>query len=387
MVDLSREFLKLAWRYGISAWESNRKAKQLIKELYSLNYPDKESEMKRIVTHKSRAATSITFLSLAIYVANRGEKSKRSPEAKYITAWQMNIGKVASNDDDFHDEILIPHLVQQEGWSVDKIYDLISDYEKIYQLASTLKPVRCSKTGKLLVPTDLAGASLRVEKAYSQEIQKLNEDAHLTYMNGKRGVQKVQAKDIGISLALRKGDIEGALDIIGSGDYLKRLSELHDKLGIMGSESAVIINQLTWTYKRGEINEVNQALRESFGHLTKLSQAGVDDLKSIVDDIDTKSPNIFVLSMLPECQDITIENLRKFLSEHPKTVSEIFTPLIEATSEGLEKLKNLDFAYKDYKLGLGWSMRKIRKCMKHFKRELRVSVDESWLDRYKEAKL
>jgi hypothetical protein len=383
MADLSREFLKLAWKYGMAAWKSKRKAKQQVEELYSLNYPDKESEMRKIRDHKSRIATSIAFLSLAIYAANRGEKSKESPGAICLTAWQINIGKVASIDDDFHDEILVPYLVQQEPWSVDEIYDLIRDYERIYQLASTLKPTYHSKTGELLVPTDLAGASLRVEKAYSQEIQKSSKSAYVTYVNGKEVVQKSEAKNVSIEVALKKDDIEGVLHIIGHGDYLKKLSELQDKTGSIGGEGAVITNQITWTDKPVEVDEVNQALRETFNPLTKLNQAGCDDLKNIVNDMYTKSPNIFILSMLPEYQDITIENLRKFLSEHPETVSEIFTPLIEATSEGLEKLKSLDFAYEDCKLGFDWSMKNIRKYMKYFKQKLRVDVDESWLDKYK----
>lgn len=380
MVDLSREFFKLAWKYGIPTLRSNRKAKQLIREFYSLNYPDKESEMQVMLRHNSRAAASIGLLSLAIYVANRGEKNKNSSEARDITAWQMNIGGVASIADVFHDEILIPYIVQQEELSVNRICNLINDYEKVYQLASTLDPVHSSETGELLIPTDLAGASMRVEKTYSQEIKKRNKDAYLTYVNGKNAVQKVQAKDIGIAIALRKENVDEALHIIGSGNYLERLSELHDKLGIVGSESAVIINQLTWTDKKIEINEVNQVLREAFGSLTKINQAGYDDLKNIVDDVNKKSPNIFMLSMLPEYQEITIENLRKFLSENPKIVSDIFTPLIDANFASLEKLEGLDFAYEDYKLGFAWSMKRIRKCMEHFKRELRVDIDESWLN-------
>ncbi|MEM7825504.1 MAG: hypothetical protein QW412_01430, partial [Candidatus Aenigmatarchaeota archaeon] len=110
------------------------------------------------------------------------------------------------------------------------------------------------------------------------------------------------------------------------------------------------------------------------------------DGKKILEDISSKSPNIFMLSALPSTLDTSLKAVKKFMRKNPKTVSEILTPLIESTFYGLKRLKSLNFAYEDCKVGFNWSMKRIRSSMDYFENIIGVDMDKEWWRKYKELK-
>ncbi|MEM7825503.1 MAG: hypothetical protein QW412_01425 [Candidatus Aenigmatarchaeota archaeon] len=280
-MNFSLELLKLLLKYGISKYNCEKRSKEQIKELYLKNYPDKKEEMEWMIKHKSRTADSIAFSSLTICAANKGREKKDSQETREIVGWQINIAKVASAMDDLHDEFLVPYLVEKYERGINKevytsnIIELIENYERMYDFALKQKPKYLKN--KQVIPSVIAGSCLRVEKAYRASLEASNPDTLKVYIEGKEGVQRFQAKDIAISVALKKNDLEGVLEIIGNGEYIKKLSELHDKLGIIGGKDCVIVNQLSWEKRNIEMEEVNQALQEFFTPLTKLNQAVLED--------------------------------------------------------------------------------------------------------------
>lgn len=386
--ERSSEFAHLAYRYGDTAKAVEKLAQKQVSDLYSVKYPDKTHELEILRRKESRIAESLTFSTLAIYAANRGLESVRAHHARRVAALMRNIGTVSSLDDDIHDEFLVPYFVKNFIPSISSVYELITDYQKVYNTVCKMPPKQ--KNNSILNPAQIAGASMRVQEFFQNELKQLDEQTYQQiYLPGLNAVQQAQVKDILIAVDFFDENFDGVLkqiEELPGKTYLEKLSELHQKLGIIGSEGAVIVNHLSWVDGKVPIESVDSAYRAFFTPLTKLGQAGIDDAENIAKDLAERSPNIFAFALLPDYRKITVDSLRKYVSQNRKIVSHILLPLVENAVDGIKQIASYGLPREDFDLGLEWTVSRVKKGVKEFESFGKTSVDDSWLRRYNEVR-
>jgi hypothetical protein len=381
---------------GFKYYPRLRKAKEmtekLITDLYSTlpEYEGKKDELEMTLHYPSRVLKFLGMQSFSIYDANVNEGANPPISDTAMAALQNIAYEPATMLDDLHDEVCVRYFAEREGWTREDVLKLITNPEKLYELVKVQVPFIDSKTKEKLVPLHLFRASYNLMKFYEEEMKKINEKALNIYLTERNNVWPYQATDVAISAWVRKGDIESVIKTIGDKEekYKLGLLDLLNKLGIIGEASAAIVNEVTSVgNKKHSSEKTTPALRSFYGPITKFSQFGIDDVDRIREDLEAKTGNILILSMLPYYQTISESSFSNFIKERPHIISEIAIPLINQIYEGLKQLKDLDFAaYKDSQLATDLVMKKVKKNVENFAKSFHVEPDLEWWEISEELK-
>ena len=382
----------IGFKYNPRLRKTKEMREDLIRSLYSTlpEYEGKEDELQMILHYRSRAMKFVGMQSLSIYDANVKEGANPPISDIKMAALQEIACEPASTLDDLHDEVCVRYFAEREGWTKEDVLKLITNPGKLYELAKIQVPFINSKTKEKVIPLHLFRGSYNLMNFYEKEMKKINEKALNTYLTERDNVWPYQATDIAISAWLRKGDTESVIKTIGNKEekYKSGLLDLLNKLGIIGEASAAIVNEVTSIGNmKHTTEETTQALRSFYGPITKFLQFGHDDIVRIREDIEAKTGNILILSMLPYYQNVNEFAFSNFIKEKPHIISEIAIPLIDKIYEGLKQLKELNFAAsEDSQLATELAMKMVKKDVREFSKSFHIEPDLKWWKRAEELK-
>jgi hypothetical protein len=384
---VSWEKFVIGFRYAHRLKEVEKMTNNLITNFYYSyvpGYDGKEKELRMILDYPTRTTQFLGMQSLSIYDANVKENAKPPISGTKMAALQNIAYLPATMLDDLDDEVCVRHLAESEGWEINDVLELITNPEKLYKLVKVQVPFIDPTSGKKLVPLYLFRASHNLMKFYEEVIGKINENALKIYLTARDNALRSQAKDVAISAWMRKDDRERIIKTIGNRE--SGLLDLLNKLGIIGEASAAIVNEVASVgNKKHSTEETTSALRSFYGPITKFLQFGHDDVSRIRKDIEEKTGNMLILSMVSRgYQTINESSFKNFIKENPYTISEIATPLIDETYKGLKQLKELDFAYKDSHLATRLAKKIVRRNVENFAKSFHVELDLKWWERAEE---
>jgi hypothetical protein len=377
------EKLKLALRYGANHLRSGRRMRRFIKQIYELlppDYPERKAELRTVLAHKSRAEPEMRLCAVAIAQNNLYE------DVPTIAAEMGMIAKSASMWDDVHDEWLVDYLAKEERVEVEYIRRKIGDKDFICSFAETQKPKYDPRTKRWVSPKHLAYGARHLEEFSISRIRKKSNKAYLTYLAGRDEILLPQAEDIYVGVMLRRNAIEHILKLYGPlSRYRSNTLRIGDKLAIMGSEGAVMVNQVT-SREDEEQRLRNEALRSCIRPYTRFSQFGKDDVPRLEEDLENKTGNVFILHMLPDYQTLDLPTMRRFLRGTPEVTSFVFMSDVHRMFMGLERLRELEFMYEDMKIAIRRAGRKVKKNVRELERRLDVELDWTWYGRFEELR-
>jgi hypothetical protein len=355
--------------------------------LYSTlpSYEGKEEEVRTILNYPTRVIRPLTMQSLSIYDANFKEGVRYFLSDIEIAACQNIAYLPATMLDDFHDTVIVRYFAERDNWTENDILKMIKDEEKLKKIAEVQVPYIDTKTMKKIVPIHLVRGSFNLMNFYEKLLSELNLKALDIYLKRREEVWPYQSKDIAISALMRKGESESIIKLIGNGEkYISNLLQLPKKLAIIGEASASIVNEIVANESRKA--ETTPALCSFYGPITSFLQIGHDDIARIEEDMEEKTGNVVILSMLPSYQKINRKNLTRFLNEEPNLISQLLEPFVEKTYEGYKWLRELNFAVEDSRLAINMSIEIVKRDVKKFSRRFHLEPDLKWLKRAKELK-
>jgi len=380
----SRLFPELAilLKYGKAYLDTKEKMDQLSDQMFSnISYPEKEEDFQAIKQHKSRTLQPLVLQALGIYKQNRG---KIDDDAINFCALQSLLVKAMSMLDDFHDLYFVPFWTDLGKCTVENVKRDIRNEGDMQEFARLQKPKMVD--GKTIHATHYLRGSAQIQSYYSSKMFNTNLNAFTTYILGRDAAIEAQARDIAISVLLKRDDVKGALEIFGDYRNPYDVSRFLDKLGIAGGEAAVIANQISWAGPEGKQGLVNEKIREFFRNITNFGQFGIDDIRSLEEDYKSRSPNVLIFSYLQHYGEFDKASVRKFLWDNPRVISEVLEPLVKDTIESLKELKKIDFAYEECVLATLWFFDKVKNSVEYLERKYYVATDRQWWEEFQELK-
>jgi len=384
-----KEFIA-GFKYGGRLSKAEEMTKSLIKDLYSTlpEYEGKDEELDMVLNYPTRVLKFLGMQTFSIFDSNIKDGATPPISDEQMVSYQNIAYLPGTMLDDFEDEVVVRYFAERDNWTEEDVLKMITDMEALYDLAKVQTPYIDSKTENKVVPLHLVRSSDYLMKLYERLIGEISESALDVYLNERDGIWPYQSKDIEVSALMRKSDVEGVMKVVGNGEnYTNNLLDLLNKLGRIGGGSAAIVNEIaSMGNDKHNKEETTQALRSFYVPITNFMQLGHDDISRIREDIEERTGNILILSMLPSYQTIDEPTFQKFVQERPKIISEMMIPLVEGTYAGLEQFKNLDFAFEDSKLATELSMKIVRRDVEKFCESFHIEPDLQWWERSEELK-
>jgi hypothetical protein len=346
-------------------WEARKLREDLIK------LTENEIERKYALAAKSRVMFPLALQTASIAIAN----GVSGESLIGIVANQMFAYGEATISDDFHDEVLLPYyFMKMELRNSKEIYETITNPNKLRQIAKEIGKV------KGLHPLELLNASISQAEIYRRNMCKSFPYAYQTYLNARDELYKIQANSLFISYLLAKNDLERVRKEL-SGDYVKNVVKLGDKLGLIGRENAAVVFQATKpeTIPEEKAKEIEDGLRLFYHGCTLLKQFTEDDSLKLREDIEKRVDNLWLLLALENQEEISETSVKLYLNSNPRITREVLSPCVDEIRKGYEKLKSLGYDLKDLKLAINLVEKQAERDMKKFENEHKVSLDKEWL--------
>jgi hypothetical protein len=350
-------------------WEARKLREDLIK------LTENEIERKYALAAKSRVMFPLALQTASIAMAN-GVSDESLID---IVANQMFAYGEATIGDDFHDEVLLPYyFMKMELRNSKEIYETITNPNKLRQIAKEIGGI------KGLHPLELLNASISQAEIYKRKMSKSFPYAYQTYLNARDELYKIQANSLFISYLLAKNDLERIRKEL-SGDYVKNVVKLGDKLGLIGRENAAVVFQATRpeTIPEEKAKEIEDGLRLFYHGCTLLKQFTEDDSLKLREDVEKRVDNLWLLLALENQEEISETCVKLYLNSNPRITREVLSPCVDEIRKGYEKLKSLGYDLRDLRLAVNLVKTQAKRDMKKFENEYKVSLDKEWLSNLK----
>lgn len=392
------------WRMSLPSEEF---AKNQVINFYQKNklVPAYLREMGATLWHHSRVGTSIALETLFVYEHARG-LDKSLKEALYAAGLMKNAVKIASIKDQWQDDIYVKNEASS-GRSVDvnSIKEETLDKSWTPDILSKRIPMTVSKprkVGPFNLPSELPSAIKETKRTFDHAVYfraakilqevvvdglSYNPLALDAFIEGESFTGEYQAIDLAVAICMYRGDIEGAQKNLNAYDYENAVvvcQDNVDKLGKVGGYAPVISLEMAW--RSGENKEaIRRELYNVGRNVTRFEQIVSDDVPSLMNDLEQRSPNMILLPAIIG-GGLTEYNQRDILGEVKKH-DDVMTGLLSSISDEMHtnanELYKLRFAGIEARKTVQRVVNKGMEKIHRLEKQLDMRFDGRW---YQEAK-
>ncbi len=370
---------------GIKYASPLKEAKKIAYQTIDENLPPEESELAKKYFKTSRAIDFIGLQTLGIYKPNLEDGSVPLIKDTEMTAYNMIVYGEGTILDQFQDTHLTRYLAERSRLDVEKAMKLVRDENFLLRLAKLQVPTYDEEIEEKVDPFVQLKTALDLGALYEKflhpypKILKIHKDY-------KDRVLEPQSIDIIIGAFLRQNKPRKVVKL--TDEYLDgNISSLTDKLALIAGGIVHTTNPIAGNENKKHPPEITTPpLSKYYRGITRFSQMAIDDIDRINEDIEGKCGNVFLINMIYQLSQrgvnnikITKENFRNYLiSEYrrgEKVLSRFLIPPIKDAIDGLKRLKEMNFGYKDHRTSLNLMLKLGLNKYEKFHKEFNIEDD------------
>lgn len=359
--------------------EARKISLQLVENYYSrLEYEGKEEELSifRIFLKKSRAVVPLILQTLSIFDANLTYNATPLIEDVEMGSYQGIIYGKGSLGDKFHDGHYVRYLGERRGWNVEKVNSSLQNKEFMLKLGKLQTPYYDEEFGRKIHPYHIINLSFNLGEIYREGIGNRFPSTLQAHEEYEKEVWRKQAVDVAIGALLRGNRRRKILKIVEE-ELDNDPAKLTDKLGLISEFSIKEVNPLAGHgNEKHPPEETTPPLCKYFGSITRACQIGIDDVGRIEQDIEDKTGNVLIISMLQEYSEVNLKNFKSYVRKKKNILSSFLLPPLKKSIDGLKELKYLNFGYEDARLSFDWMLGKMRKKSSEFCEKF--GIEDKW---------